>query len=192
MRIDANRPVCVFDTSGLLDFARGGTPASARLQQVLPSDGQYFYHPITLGELADYVHEPVWKHRQPHVKRWAEAASLRRGLITVLYHHKKDDCARLRLYGRRFLPFSVCFEYFSFVAHQRQQVSNVRQTLRDGPVPVAAMTDHQILGAALYFARSRYEVTFVSGDKFLLGAAAKMNLGWRYSKDPDLSHAFPW
>lgn len=191
MKLEPGCPLYLFDTSGLLDFAQGKARGSVRMQALLSLTGQYFYHPISLAEMADYVHEPIWRHRRPSDARWAEKARARRSLITLLYHHRKEDRTEFRLYERRFLPFHTTFRYFSLVAHQRQQVCNIRTT-QDGPVCVAALTDHQILTSAVFFHRTGVDVTFVSGDQQLLGAAAHFNVKWVYSKDPDRSAAFVW
>jgi len=190
MKLTRNFPVYMFDTSGLLDFV----PKENQLIGMLDSKGQHMYHPITLAELANYLHEAIWRARKPYSK----PIQIRNGisrcgeLIKTLYTHRKKDDPATYLHYRRFFPFSMSFEAFSFIAHQRSDPKYLRK-MRDGRITVVAdMTDHQILGAAFFLKRSKYEVHFVSGDQDLLAAAEKLGISWIYSKDPKCKRAFTW
>ncbi|HLC16135.1 MAG TPA: hypothetical protein VJL89_07910 [Thermodesulfovibrionia bacterium] len=59
MKLTKERPVYVFDTSGLLDFALTLTPNHKDLLDTLSRDAQYLYHPISLVEISDYLHEKI-------------------------------------------------------------------------------------------------------------------------------------
>ena len=180
MPTGSERPIFVFDTSALVDFASGQASASVRLHAAVPPGSRCVYHPVTLAELSDFSHPSIVAHRQPRLRNLEECVRTRRHLITLLYHHRKIDNPAHRLYGQRFLPFHPTFPYFSYLAHQRQQPSNLRTTERGEPLPVAHLTDHQILAAALFTERSGQVVVFVSGDKLQLGAAARFRLAWVY------------
>jgi hypothetical protein len=54
------------------------------------------------------------------------------------------------------------------------------------------MVDHQILSIAYFLNENGTPVTFISGDKDQLGAAAGIGLDWIYSKKPDRTDPFPW
>ncbi len=194
MKLNRDFPVYLFDTSGLLDFALEKSPGHAQLIGMLDSKGQYRYHPITLAEIADYLHEEIWQSRQKNCSpaRIKEGIRRRRLLISNLYVHRKKDDPMTCLHGRRFLPFSMSFEAFSLIAHQRSDPKYLR-VMRDGRITVVAdMTDHQILGAAFFLKRSKYEVNFVSGDQDLLAVAEKLGVSWIYSKDPERKTPFSW
>ncbi len=194
MKLNRDFPVYLFDTSGLLDFALERSPGHTQLIGMLDSKGQYRYHPITLAELADYLHEEIWQSRQKNRSpaQIKEGIRRRRLLIPKLYVHRKKDDPVTYLHGRRFLPFSVSFEAFSLIAHQRSDPKYLRKMSGDRITVVADMTDHQILGAAFFLKRSKYEVKFVSGDKDLLSAAERLGVPYIYSKKPEYMIPFTW
>jgi len=189
MKLNKALPVYVFDTSALLDFA-----SNKSLAGILDADGQYFYHPITLAELADYTHQEIWQFRKPHynLKQIKEGIQGRVRLIKALYHHRKND-PRTYINGRRFLPISVPFDMFSFLAHQRSERKYLCKSPDGKAIAVVAnMTDHQILVAAAYLRRSKFSVTMISGDKMQLAAAAHLGISWINSKKPQHKIAETW
>jgi len=194
MNLDRWRPVYVFDTSALIQFALPRSPGHAALLARLDQQGQYFYHPITLSELAEYVHEPIVRERRRSLSptQVADFICTRRLPLTSLHTQRKQDDSRTNLHGRRFLPGATSFEWFSYLAHQRSRLRNLCQSADNQLTVVAALTDHQILALAGWLQRSRYQVTFVSGDQRQLAAAAYLAVPWIYSHDPSRVPCFAW
>ncbi|OQY29868.1 MAG: hypothetical protein B6244_02610 [Candidatus Cloacimonetes bacterium 4572_55] len=191
MNLIKTLPVYLFDTSGLIDFALRRTANHEDLVTILEEEGQYLYHPITLAELAQYYHKKIWNPSLPD-KKVKEGISMRRLLVSTLYNHcKKRDPEKSLLSGRLFLPCPITFLMFSRVAHQRSCPEYLCKS-GDRCTVVCNMVDHLILGAAEYLASKKFSVTFVSGDKMQLAAAARLRVGWIYSKDPGRKNPFQW
>lgn len=194
MKLNKDYPVYVFDTSALIDFAIERTSNHSDLLDVLDQNGQYFYHPVTLAELADYTHEKIWRDRKPSCtsSQIKQGIRIRNLLIFNLYQHCKSDNPSTYLYYRRFLPFHVTFDLFSLTAHQRRDSKNLCR-INGKCTAVANMTDHHILAVASFINRIRkYEVKFVSGDKAQLAAANHLKIPWIYSKIPACRTPFTW
>jgi hypothetical protein len=194
MRLDRHLPVYVFDTSALIEFALARSPGHAALLPLLDVTGHYLYHPITLAELTDYFHERLIADRRPtwSPQRVRDHASLRRRLVSLLCTSRKRDDPLVRLHGRRFLPGATPYEWYSHLADQRSRPLHLRRMNNGDSTVVAPLTDHQVLALATWLRRSRYSVTFVSGDQEQLAAAAHLSVPWLYSHDPARTTAFPW
>jgi len=198
MNIDKDIPLYFFDTSALLDFALERTPCHSELLNTLSINAQYFYHPITIAEIATYLHPEIWKslnnrYRYNEVQIKDEIRK-RQYLIAMLYKQRKKDEPITYLYDRRFLPFHIVFNIFSLIAHQRSDKNYLCKT-GDGNrcTVVADLTDHQILSIAYYMhSKRKYDVKFISGDKRQLAAAGRFKIPWIYSKNPHVKDDFPW
>lgn len=194
MKLTKERPVYVFDTSGLLDFALTLTTNHKDLLDTLSRDAQYLYHPISLAEISDYLHEKIWQFRKPGSTpdTIRKGIRKRRLLISTLYNHRKNDNPTEYLHGIRFLPYHITFGIFSRIAHHRSKPEHLCKSRRNGCIPVADLTDHQILAVAEFLNHSKYAVKLISGDKMQLAAAAHLGINWIYSKDPLHRIPFEW
>lgn len=194
LKISQTNPVLVFDTSALIDLVSPGNVRHCDYVNKIQQRATWLYHPLSLAELADYCHEAVWRARRRCSP--AEVRSgirLRRLLISALFTHRKRDDPATYIAGGRLLPFSTSFESFSFIAHQRMSTHLVRVLPKSRQTTVVApMTDHQILAAACWLRRTRFDVTFLSGDKDLIAAADRLCIPRVYSKDPSQVSPFPF
>lgn len=91
----------------------------------------------------------------------------------------------------RFIPLVPSLSSYVRLFRQRADFRNLRCT-RTGVVPLASMVDHQILSLAFFLDETGTPVTFVSGDRDLLGAAAGIGLKWIDSRRPDRTEPWPW
>jgi len=194
MKLNKNCPVYVFDTCALLDFALKRTANHADLLEKLSSHGQYYYHPISLSEIATYLHEKVWQivDKKATQAQNKQRIKKRQHLLALLYAHRKHDNPGEYLYGRRFLPCHTTFEMFRRMAHQRSQPQNLHQLNNKRCVVVSTIIDHQILTAAESLKHSKFDVTFISSDQDLLATAAHLGVPWVDSKNPHRTTPFAW
>lgn len=203
MELRRDRQVVVLDTSALVQIfvhvARGGAGLHRfrkAVGELWRPNVQFVFHPITLAELATNSHEEVLHGRMGHRgPRPASEIALR-----AQAHKQALVALRACVEGRpltrdfafRVLPLVPDWRDYVAVASQREDYKLLRCTAKSSVVPVAGLTDHQILSVALSLIRDGYDAGFISGDRELLGAAERFGLPLLYVHGLDDRSGFRW
>lgn len=200
--VDFSKPIAVFDTSAVLDLMWAAVRRSARLtfeaaiRDRVGSKPQCGYHPVTLAELASNTHEEVLQARVRASGKQRTQEQLRqdvgrfRRALEALEHSLRGEW--LAVLPFRMAPLTPSLSAYVRLSRQRSDFRNLRCLEKSGVVPLASMVDHQILGLAFYLQEMGTEITFVSADRELLGAAAGLGLSWVDSRRPKRTEPWPW
>lgn len=200
--VDLAKPLAVFDTSGILDLMWASVRHRARqdFEQVmrarLGDTPQCGYHPVTLAELASNTHEEVLQARGRGTRGRRTQAELRRDTekfqraLEILEHSIRGEWSEVMPF--QMYPLTPSLSAYVRLSRQRSDFRNLRCLSKSGVVPLASMVDHQILALAYFLNETGTAVTFVTGDRELLGAAAGLGLSWIDSKNPKRIEALPW
>lgn len=200
--VDLNRPIAVFDTSGIIDLMWASVRYEKRkvfealLRERVGGEPQCGYHPVTLAELASNTHEEVFQSRSRGGFQQRSQVELRentkkfRRALEALEHSLRGEWAEVLPFQMH--PLTPSLSSYVRLSRQRADFRNLRCLRKSGVVPLASMVDHQILSLAFFLRERGTDVTFVTGDRELLGAAEGLGMSWINSREPTRTEPPPW